>query len=578
MAKTQNPAAFLPGQVPSSPLEKIALSLSGGGYRAASFHLGGMSYLNHLRHDKIPLLQKVEMISTVSGGTIPGVVYTLMLQNGDSFEQCYHLLIEKLGTIDLVAGGIAMLNPENELNNKCKAKNLINAFAQQYDEQFTAGATLKDLDRMKGHLKAVVFNATEFTNAINFRFRNPDTYLKTGNDAFRIPRETAKEIKLSDIIASSSCFPGGFEPLLWPNDYIHDSAPLLEKLKAENDQKNVLPTGIMDGGIYDNQGVESIMLYKNGMDIPYFDLVIVSDVASPDMNAYQALIETPKKQGWKSLTLSQIITKCSSLIKKINLILVLAIILPLVIPLLWGYKNNVLTGICVAISLLSTSLLMLKAWLIRLAKSSYEKIKKEVLEIIPPFYFEKLSKLNVGEISYHRAQPLLVNRARSLMTLLSVIFLKVIRRLNYKRLYEHPNYDYRRSTVLIKELTESDWQPKHPKLRYDQEIGPKLKAVVEQAAEFGTTLWFTEDEKLTKMLQLLVVTGQATMCYNIKTYLEELTAPAKEGKEANGFEFLPTEVRSAITETLKSCTADWENFKSDPNYLYTKLTASKPQK
>lgn len=161
------------------------------------------------------------------------------------------------------------------------------------------------------------------------------------------------------------------------------------------------------------------------------------------------------------------------------------------------------------------------------------------------------------------------------MTLLSVIFLKVIRRLNYKRLYEHPNYDYRRSTVLIKELTEKDWQSKHPKKNYEEEIGQNLKAVVEQAAGFGTTLWLTEDEKLKKMLQLLVVTGQATMCYNIKTYLEELTAPPKEGKETNCFELLPTEVKSAITETLKSCTADWENFKANPNYLYTMLTASK---
>lgn len=575
MSENQTKAAFVPGQVPGSPLGKIALSLSGGGYRAASFHLGGMSYLNHLQHDNLPLLQKVEMISTVSGGTIPGIVYTLMLQNGASFEQCYHLLIEKLGIIDLVAGGIAMLNPENELKNKCKAKNLINAFAQQYDEQFTAGATLKDLDEMKGHLKAVVFNATEFTNAINFRFRNPDTYLKTGNDAFRIPKEVAKEIKLSDIIASSSCFPRGFEPLLWPNDYIHDSSPLLEKLKAENDEKKVLPTGIMDGGIYDNQGVESIMMYKGGMELPYFDLVIVSDVASPDMNAYQAFIEKPKTPGWKSLTLSQIIEKCSLFIKKINLTLILSIILPLLVPLLWNYKNNVFTGVCMTITLLSTILLILKTRVAKLTKSGYERIKKEVLEIIPPFYFEKLSKLNLGEISYHRAQPLIVNRARSLMTLLSVVFLKVIRRLNYKRLYEHPNYDFRRSTVLIKELTEKDWQLKHPRKNYDQEIGPKLKAVVEQAAEFGTTLWFTEDEKLAKMLQLLVVTGQATMCYNIKTYLEELTAPTKEGKETNGFELLPTEVRLVITETLKKCTVDWENFKADPDYLYTMLAASK---
>jgi len=571
MANTETTTSFVPGQVPGNPLEKIALSLSGGGYRAASFHLGGMAYLNHLQYNKLPLLQKVEMISTVSGGTIPGVVYTLMLQNGKSFEQCYQFLIQKLGTIDLVAGGLEMLNPESELKNKCKAKNLINAFAEQYDEHFTGGATLKALDQMKGHLKSVVFNATEFSNAINFRFRNPDSHLKTGNDAFRIPKETAKEIKLSDIIASSSCFPGGFEPLLWPDDYIHEAAPMLEQIKTENQKQHITPTGIMDGGIYDNQGVESIMMYKGGMKIPYFDLVIVSDVASPDMSAYAPFIEKPKTGDWKSLTLNQIRAKGKSMIKKIDLYLVLACILSLLLPLLWGYSDSIFTGVCLAFSLIAIILFCIKIKITKSAKSRYEQVKREAFELIPAFYFEKLSKLKLGELSFHRAEPLLVNRAKSLMTLLSVIFLKVIRRLNYKRLYEHPNYDFRRSTTLIKELTEKDWKAKHPKSDYTQEIGTKLKEVVEQASEFGTTLWFTEDEKLAKMLQLLVVTGQATMCYNIKVYLEELTAVAKEDEVANGFDNLADSTKKEILRTLEMCKADWEHFKSDPNFLYLKL-------
>lgn len=70
-----------------NPLDKIALSLSGGGYRAASFHLGTMAYLNRLIYDKNPLLQNLRMISTVSGGTITGVVYVLMRKQKVSFEK-----------------------------------------------------------------------------------------------------------------------------------------------------------------------------------------------------------------------------------------------------------------------------------------------------------------------------------------------------------------------------------------------------------------------------------------------------------------------------------------------------------
>ena len=62
---------------------------------------------------------------------------------------------------------------------------------------------------------------------------------------------------------------------------------------------------MMDGGIYDNQGVDSILLYKENNNAPHFDLVIVSDVASPDMNPYKPFEETEKTNDWKSLTISQ---------------------------------------------------------------------------------------------------------------------------------------------------------------------------------------------------------------------------------------------------------------------------------
>jgi hypothetical protein len=55
-------------QIPQKPLERIALTCSGGGYRAASYHLGAMAYLHRLHFDNKPLLDNVKLISTVSGG------------------------------------------------------------------------------------------------------------------------------------------------------------------------------------------------------------------------------------------------------------------------------------------------------------------------------------------------------------------------------------------------------------------------------------------------------------------------------------------------------------------------------
>lgn len=54
---------------------KLGLSLAGGGFRASLFHLGVLRRLAEL-----DLLRRVEFISTVSGGTLIGVPYVLLLK------------------------------------------------------------------------------------------------------------------------------------------------------------------------------------------------------------------------------------------------------------------------------------------------------------------------------------------------------------------------------------------------------------------------------------------------------------------------------------------------------------------
>jgi NTE family protein len=54
---------------------KLGLALSGGGFRAAFFHLGVLA-----RMAELGLLRQVEVISTVSGGSIVGAVYYLRLK------------------------------------------------------------------------------------------------------------------------------------------------------------------------------------------------------------------------------------------------------------------------------------------------------------------------------------------------------------------------------------------------------------------------------------------------------------------------------------------------------------------
>ena len=75
----------------------IGLSFSGGGYRAAVFHLGALSFLNSINvGDGKTLLEHVSVLSTVSGGTITGLKYMLSLAKkqdiNDMVDELYAFL------------------------------------------------------------------------------------------------------------------------------------------------------------------------------------------------------------------------------------------------------------------------------------------------------------------------------------------------------------------------------------------------------------------------------------------------------------------------------------------------------
>jgi NTE family protein len=70
---------------------KIGLALSGGGYRAAAFHLGTLKALNRLG-----LLNKIDVISSVSGGSLISAYYGLHINEGfDEFERSFRRCLKK---------------------------------------------------------------------------------------------------------------------------------------------------------------------------------------------------------------------------------------------------------------------------------------------------------------------------------------------------------------------------------------------------------------------------------------------------------------------------------------------------
>lgn len=558
-------------QIPHNPLSKIALSCSGGGYRAASFHLGAMAYLNNVKYQGKPLLEHVKLISTVSGGTITGAVYALMKQDGKTFDEVYQFLLEKLRHLDLVKAGIEKLDPAKALRNPNKRKNLINAFAELYDEHFTEGATFKKFNTMQSHLDAVIFNSTEFNSGINFRFRNKDTGF-FGNNNIRIEQSAAQEVKIADAMASSACFPGGFEPMIWPHDFVHEEATQLRQLKS----KSGSGIGLMDGGIYDNQGIQSILLYERKFNEPYFDLIIISDVASPDMEGFKPFQEKAK-EGLRALSIDTLKRKIGGINTTLTISLATVSLLLACVPFFWHYTSTFYTGLFIGLSTAPLLVLLFKWILVSKIKKGVLYLRKALHTMLPEFYRTRLAGLKVETLSVHRMEPLLFDRLNSLISLLMDVFLKVVRRLNYSDLYNDKNFTYRRMSNLIKELTEENFVKGQARNRneetqaqslkfkskldgtYEEVVGPSIKAVIEEASNFGTTLWFTEDHQLQNMLDKLVASGQFTMCYNLLDYLEQLLFVKN-----NGFEKLEAGIQVALKDLYEEVVRDWERFKANP--------------
>jgi hypothetical protein len=246
--------------------------------------------------------------------------------------------------------------------------------------------------------------------------------------------------------------------------------------------------------------------------------------------------------------------------------------LGMLIPLIFELGTNWLAGVCWTVAVFALLFLVARYLVKKKMKSVVFQLLFKIRDHIPAFYLKRLSNFDIAELSVHRAEPLIMDRINSLLTLLSSVFLKVVRRLNYNRLYEEETYRYRRISTLIKCLTRDNLAGANSGAKdkkgfftgsYDADIGPAIEAVVDEAGAFGTTLWFTEQEKLDNVLKKLVATGQMTLCYNLILYLEQL----KSVKDQQQYASLDPLVRQNIEVLYAQCMSDWIMFREDPMFL-----------
>ncbi|MDA8116557.1 MAG: patatin-like phospholipase family protein [Actinomycetota bacterium] len=222
--------------------KRIGLALSGGGFRAAAFHLGVLKKLYTLH-----LLDKIDLLSCVSGGSIAGGVMVTHRDPAEALLALENYLATRSVAVASVIGGL--LDPFESRLDK---------LAESYDRDLFNGRTLSTLrDGPR-----IYFNSTNLATGNLFFFvaggGHPE---EMGDHEFGVA--DASGFPLCKAVAASSAFPPVFPPLRLDSD-IYPPAGRSEYVT------------LTDGGVYDNMGVNPLLLARNQLDY-----LIISDGGKP---------------------------------------------------------------------------------------------------------------------------------------------------------------------------------------------------------------------------------------------------------------------------------------------------------
>ena len=550
------------------PFDKIGLCFSGGGYRATFFALGVLSYLDNVDYKGKSMLKSVKAISSVSGGTLTGVGYSKAVQSPDydfkAFFKTFYATFTPENDI-LLETAIAKLEDDSIWKaNPYKKRSLINAFALTYAEMpiFEGSFEKFEEDKIK-QLEQVCFNATDFSFGLTYRFQNRGYFgnnpLYKGNQ--KEVNALRNKVKLGDVIASSSCFPVGFEPLVFPDDYFKNHDDSDYKNLKELDQF-INGVGIMDGGIADNQGIGSMMLIndriKGGLD-----LIIVNDVGSYKMLPWQ---QDTTKVG-KSSTVKRVVNKMLKYItiKPLYWItLVIGILIILLNNMLVFGPNaytglyifgSVVMGIGILLTVFGLVASVIKASVLSQLKTIFKKnVPEPLLDDILTF-----QKLDISLI-----QRMLTDRLTSAMTMINDVFLNQMRRLNYDLFYSKDELKNKRITATVYKLN-GQKTPYSKGTGYNEAIKPapsqNLESVCLTASETPTTLWWDKTDITKNRMETLIACGQFTVCYELMDYILKLKAD--ENNQVEDF--------TEIDILYKALEADWISFNQKPLWLLDTL-------
>ncbi len=230
-------------------VNRIGLALSGGGVRAAAFHLGVLSKL----HD-LGILPRVDVISTVSGGSITGAFFLLEGGNFPQFKDSMMRALQKSIELRILA------NPR-VLRLVQPGYSRTDIKAEVYERLFFSGKTLAALAKTP----QLIINTTNLVTGKNFKLSQD--YLGDWKFGYGgLP----SVMRIATAVAASTAVPGVFQPIrldtatYFPNPGIQAKHFVL-----------------CDGGVYDNQGTHALTsAFEPDKSAPCTH-VICSDASAP---------------------------------------------------------------------------------------------------------------------------------------------------------------------------------------------------------------------------------------------------------------------------------------------------------
>ncbi|MFI5171113.1 MAG: patatin-like phospholipase family protein [Chitinophagales bacterium] len=269
-------------------MHKLGLSLSGGGYRAAAFHLGTLKKLNELK-----ILDKVEVLSTISGGSITGAYYCINSKSFNEFENYMVNTIENKNVIRSVLLSFSFLKlllfvlvflsiatyllftPYAWLSIPVLIVMVFFLLKYQfaifpvskeiekaYDNFYYSNKTLKDLNDNP----ILAINSTNLQTARQFTFSKE----RMDDSAYAFMQPPIyfknKDFPIARAVAASSCVPFAFTPISIKKEYFEN----------QDDYKKINPK-LVDGGVYDNQGIHKLTQEKSSYEC---EMIITSDAGN----------------------------------------------------------------------------------------------------------------------------------------------------------------------------------------------------------------------------------------------------------------------------------------------------------